>query len=198
MKKRTDFFYKITMRFIDLIAAMFILVVMSWLLLLIFVWIKLETTGPAIFQQKRVGLGGRMFICNKFRTMHEGTEDAASHLISPARITKSGKFLRATKLDELPQAWNILLNEMAIVGPRPCLPSQKELIAERIQRNVLTIKPGITGWSQIRSIDMSDPCKLARSDAEYLELRSVMNDIKIMILTVLGKGQGDKVSSSKP
>lgn len=196
MKNKSDWLYKITMRLIDLVAAIFILVVMSWLLLFVFVWIKFETAGPAIFRQKRVGLDGGIFICNKFRTMHEGTEDAASHLVSAAKITKSGKFLRATKLDELPQAWNILLNEMAIVGPRPCLPNQKELIAERLQRNVLTIKPGITGWSQIRSIDMSDPSKLARSDAEYLELRSVVKDIEIMVLTVLGKGQGDKVNSS--
>ncbi|WP_244627887.1 sugar transferase [Lentilitoribacter sp. Alg239-R112] len=196
MIKKFDWPYKITMRFIDLSAAVFILVVTSWLLLFIFVWVKFETPGPAIFRQKRVGLNGKIFICNKFRTMYEDTEDAASHLISATKITKSGRFLRATKLDELPQAWNILLNEMAIVGPRPCLPNQKRLIAERIERNVLMIKPGITGWSQIRNIDMSDPIRLAKSDAEYLKYRSVVQDIKIMVLTVSGKGQGDKVNLS--
>lgn len=190
----SDWLYKTVKRLIDLIVAILILLFFSWLLILIFIWIRFESKGPAIFRQERVGLGGKIFICNKFRTMYQDTEDAASHLISAGQVTRSGKFLRATKLDELPQAWNIILNEMAIVGPRPCLPNQKELISERIRRDVLTIKPGITGLSQIRNIDMSDPIKLAKSDAEYVKFRSFTEDVKIMMLTVLGKGQGDKVN----
>lgn len=195
MTSKSHLFYNVIMRLIDLVAALFILIFLSWLLLVIFIWIKCESNGPAIFSQERVGLNGKNFICYKFRTMYQGTENSASHLISAVQVTGSGKFLRKTKLDELPQAWNILLNDMAIVGPRPSLPSQRELIAERNQRDVLTIKPGVTGWSQIRSIDMSDAKKLAVSDSQYLKFRTVIKDIKIMILTVLGKGRGDNVNS---
>lgn len=193
MTTKSHWFYNVTMRSIDLVIALIILVFFSWLLLAIFIWIKNESKGPAIFRQKRVGLDGNIFICNKFRTMFECTEDAASHLVAATQMTKSGRFLRKSKLDELPQAWNILFNEMAFVGPRPCLSSQKELIKERMQHDVLTVKPGITGWSQIRNIDMSDPVKLAVSDAEYLKYRSILQDIKIMFFTMLGKGQGDRV-----
>lgn len=188
--------YSAIMRLIDLVGAVFIIVFLSWLFLLIAIWIKFESKGQIIFRQQRVGLDGKIFICNKFRTMYQDTENTASHLVSVVKITRSGKYLRATKLDELPQAWNILLNDMAIVGPRPCLPSQIELISERIVRDVLKIKPGITGWSQIRNIDMSNPNELAISDAEYLKFRSVAQDLKIMILTLLGNGQGDKVNLS--
>jgi lipopolysaccharide/colanic/teichoic acid biosynthesis glycosyltransferase len=196
MTNDSSFAHKVIMRLIDLMLGLFILIFLFWLFLIIIIWIKFESKGPAIFRQDRVGLDGKIFVCYKFRTMFLDTEEAASHLVSSNQITSSGKLLRATKLDELPQTWNILLNDMAFVGPRPSLPNQKELIAERIQRGVMKVKPGITGWSQIKNIDMSDPVRLAVSDAEYLKLRSILLDIKIMFLTVLGRGQGDVVGSS--
>lgn len=193
MKNKANWLYRTVMRIIDLIISITVIVIFSWLLLLIAIWIKLESKGPAIFRQERIGLNAKTFTCYKFRTMYIDTQDLASHMVSASQITKCGQFLRKTKLDELPQVWNILFNEMAFVGPRPCLESQKQLIKERNQRNILTIKPGITGWSQINGIDMSDPVILAQSDAVYLSHRSILFDIKIMILTFLGKGMGDRV-----
>lgn len=182
-------------RLMDLSVALFILIFLSWFLLIICILIRLETKGFPIFRQKRAGISGRPFNCYKFRTMFINTENVATHEVSVTQITRLGRFLRASKIDELPQAWNIIKNEMSLVGPRPCLITQDVIIAEREKRRILTIKPGITGWSQIHRIDMSDAVKLAESDAQYLAKKSLLLDVKILVFTILGKGIGDVVKS---
>ena len=181
-------------RLIDLAVAIGVFVVLWWAMLLIWAVIRVQSPGPGIFAQKRVGTNGREFVCYKFRTMKLGTRQAGTHEISAAAITPFGRFLRATKLDELPQAWNILCNQMSLVGPRPCLPTQTALIEARDRLGVLKAKPGITGLAQINGIDMSDPERLAKWDARYLALQSLGLDISIGLSTLVGRGQGDKVA----
>jgi len=181
-------------RVIDVAVAIGVFVVLWWAMLLIWAVIRVQSPGPGIFAQKRVGTNGREFVCYKFRTMKLGTRQAGTHEISAAAITPFGRFLRATKLDELPQAWNILCNHMSLVGPRPCLPTQTALIEARDRLGVLKAKPGITGLAQINGIDMSDPERLAKWDARYLALQSLGLDISIGLSTLFGRGQGDKVA----
>jgi O-antigen biosynthesis protein WbqP len=116
--------------------------------------------------------------------------------VSASSVTKIGRFLRATKLDEIPQLWNVVRGEMAFVGPRPCLPSQTELVQEREIRGVYGIIPGITGLGQVRGIDMSEPLRLAEIDAEYLQTRSLALDLRLAWQTVRGGGSGDRVKST--
>lgn len=187
-------FYRFAMRMIDLTFAVAVALAFGWLMLLCWALIRIESRGPGIFAQTRVGRFGRPFVCYKFRTMKDGTRQAASHEVSQASVTGMGNFLRKSKIDELPQIWNIFRNEISLVGPRPCLPVQSELIAERGRRGVLTMKPGITGYAQIRHVDMSDPERLAKLDARYKMLRSVPLNIKIIIATFLGRGRGDRVA----
>jgi O-antigen biosynthesis protein WbqP len=129
----------------------------------------------------------------KFRTMKNDTVSVASHLASASAITPFGRFLRRSKLDELPQLWNVLKGEMSLVGPRPCLFNQKELIAEREQRGVLKARPGITGLAQVNDIDMSTPKLLAETDAKMLTNLTVTAYFKYILMTVSGKGSGDRV-----
>ncbi|MDF1598897.1 sugar transferase [Mesorhizobium sp. YIM 152430] len=158
--------------------------------------IRRESEGPGIFSQERVGLDGRIFRCHKLRTMRRDAPNVPTHAADGAQITPIGRFLRRTKLDELPQLWNILKGEMSFVGPRPCLPSQVELIEERRRRGVLTIRPGITGLAQVNDIDMSDPVRLAEKDAEYLDQRSLKLDLRLIYMTIFGRaGQGDRISN---
>lgn len=186
--------FAVSKRLIDLAVAIGVFVVLWWAMLLIWAVIRFQSPGPGIFAQKRVGTNGREFVCYKFRTMKLGTRQAGTHEITAAAITPFGRFLRATKLDELPQAWNILCNQMSLVGPRPCLPTQTALIEARERRGVFKAKPGITGLAQINGIDMSDPERLAKWDARYLALQSLGLDISIGLSTLLGRGQGDKVA----
>ncbi|MBC7193696.1 sugar transferase [Marinobacter sp.] len=150
-------------------------------------------TGSPIFRQQRVGRNGKSFILVKFRTMRPETASVASHLADVSAITPLGRFLRRTKLDELPQLWNVLKGEMSLVGPRPCLFSQEELIAEREQRGVLNARPGITGLAQINNIDMSTPRLLAETDARMLSGMGVRTYFYYIVMTVLGRGAGDRV-----
>lgn len=188
-----NFVYRATIRIFDLCFAVATLCLFFWLMLLLSAIIKLDSVGPALFKQQRVGRCGRVFTCYKFRTMQLGTKNMATHEASAAAITPIGKYLRAWKLDELPQIFNILFNQMSLVGPRPCLPTQLDLIAERTRLGVLKVKPGITGWSQIKNIDMSEPTRLALSDAEYCSKRSIPLYIRIVLLTFLGNGNGDRI-----
>ena len=121
------------------------------------------------------------------------TASVASHLASSASITKLGGFLRRTKLDELPQLWNVLKGEMSLVGPRPNLFNQEELIMERDSLSVYAVRPGITGLAQVSDIDMSTPTLLAQTDAKMIEEMSVANYFKYIFQTVAGKGAGDRV-----
>jgi O-antigen biosynthesis protein WbqP len=147
-------------------------------------WIRFSSQGPAFFAQERIGRHEKPFRCLKLRTMKKGTPSLPTHEIPKNSVTKAGRILRKTKLDELPQLWNVLKGEMSLVGPRPCLPSQNELIGRRRALGVYTLRPGITGLAQARGIDMSDPKKCAEADAEYLKERSTQMDLKIMLGTL--------------
>lgn len=188
-------FYAAAKRSLDLIAAIALIVAAGWAMLLIALYIRFDSKGPALFAQKRVGRDGRVFTCYKFRTMAIGTAHAATHEVSATAVTGAGRFLRRTKLDELPQVFNVLRNDMSLVGPRPCLPVQTELVSCRERRGVLQLKPGITGLAQIADIDMSDPPRLAAWDDRYRAFRTLVGDIAILIRTVLGGGSGDRVAS---
>lgn len=179
-------------RLCDFVFAIIGLVFGLPLLLLVLV-IGFFDTGSPLFLQRRVGRSQRPFILVKFRTMKPNTASVASHLADSSAITPLGRFLRRTKLDELPQLWNVLKGEMSLVGPRPCLFSQKELIAEREQRGVLDARPGITGLAQINDIDMSTPRLLAETDAKMIAGMSIRNYFYYIVMTVLGKGAGDRV-----
>ena len=125
--------------------------------------------------------------------MRPDTASVATHLADASAVTGFGRFLRRTKLDELPQLWNVLKGDMSLVGPRPCLFNQEELINERAQRGVFNARPGITGLAQIQGIDMSTPELLAKTDAEMLESLNLISYFRFIFLTVLGKGSGDRV-----
>lgn len=155
--------------------------------------IRITSRGPAIFRQERVGLHEQKFICYKLRTMNVETKQAPSHEVHEHVITPIGKLLRQTKLDELPQLWNIVRGDMSFVGPRPCLPCQKELIQARRALSLYDIRPGITGISQVAGIDMSNAEILAKSDARYLNDMSVKADVRFIVMTLCGSGRGDAV-----
>ncbi len=167
-------------RLFDCAAAGFGLILIAPVILAMVPLIRFTSPGPAVFGQRRVGRDGCEFTCYKLRTMAAGTREAPTHEIGEASVTGIGRILRRTKLDELPQLYNVLAGEMSLVGPRPCLPLQKDLIREREIRGVLGILPGITGLGQVLGIDMSDPIRLARCDAEYLRKQSFGYDIRLL------------------
>ena len=162
-------------------------------LLAIITLIGFFDTGSPIFRQERVGRNKEPFELVKFRTMKVGTASVASHLANAAAITHFGNFLRRTKLDELPQLWNVLKGEMSLVGPRPCLFNQQELIDERDKRGVYAVRPGITGLAQVNDIDMSTPKLLAETDAQMIKDLTIGKYFSYIIQTVTGKGSGDRV-----
>jgi O-antigen biosynthesis protein WbqP len=155
--------------------------------------IGLFDTGSPVFRQVRVGRNKKPFTLVKFRTMKPDTASVASHLANASAITPFGGFLRRTKLDELPQLWNVLKGEMSLVGPRPCLFNQQELISEREQRGVFNYRPGITGLAQVNDIDMSTPVLLAETDQRMLQQLTLRDYFKFILMTVAGKGAGDRV-----
>ena len=163
--------------------------------LLLLILIGLFDTGSPIFRQERVGRNQKPFTLVKFRAMKTGTESVASHLASSTSITKFGHFLRKTKLDELPQLWNVVKGEMSLVGPRPGLFNQEELTAAREKQNVYAVRPGITGLAQVNEIDMSTPELLAQTDAQMISSMSLKHYFKYIFMTVVGKGSGDRVKS---
>lgn len=165
------------------------------ILILLYI-IGLFDTGAPLFRQKRVGRNKKPFTLVKFRTMRKDTASVASHLASADAITSFGHFLRRTKLDELPQLWNVLKGEMSLVGPRPGLYNQEELISAREELGVFAVRPGITGLSQVKEIDMSTPVKLAKTDAEMIRNMSMMNYFRYIFMTVAGKGSGDRIRKS--
>lgn len=180
-------------RIFESAVALVALVLVLPLLLVLGLAVRLGSEGPALFRQERVGRNREPFVCLKIRTMATGTRQAGTHEISAASVTPVGGFLRRTKLDELPQLLNILRGEMSFVGPRPCLPGQTELVAEREKRGVFEVLPGITGLGQVRGIDMSDPVRLAECDAEYVRERSFALDLKLLWQTLAGAGREDRV-----
>lgn len=159
---------------------------------ILWIWGWLDTGSP-LFMQERVGRHQKPFILVKFRTMRPDTASVATHLVDASAVTKLGRFLRRSKLDELPQLWNVLKGEMSLVGARPCLFNQTELIAEREARGVFSARPGITGLAQINGIDMSTPRLLAETDARMLNELSMLAYFKYIFKTVAGSGSGDRI-----
>lgn len=183
-------------RLLDITFAVSVVVLFWWLLALVYGAVRLESKGPGIFRQVRIGRGGVPFTCYKFRTMHVDTPHVGTHEVAAASVTATGGFLRRTKLDELPQIVNLLRGEMTLIGPRPCLPSQTQLVEERRKRGVLALMPGISGLAQVQGIDMSDPVRLARTDALYLATQGLILDLKIALSTFTGRSMQDRVNGA--
>jgi lipopolysaccharide/colanic/teichoic acid biosynthesis glycosyltransferase len=179
-------------RFFDILFSLLGLVIGSPILILLLLIGLFDTRSP-LFSQVRVGKNRAPFTLVKFRTMRLGAASVATHLADGADITRYGAFLRRTKLDELPQLWNVLKGEMSLVGPRPCLFTQDELINERETRGVLNARPGITGLAQVKGIDMSTPKLLAEVDAQMLSNLNISSYFSFILMTLLGKGSGDRV-----
>jgi O-antigen biosynthesis protein WbqP len=180
------------MRTLDIFFS-FIGLVFGFPILAVLFIIGLFDTGSPVFTQERVGRNKKPFTLVKFRTMKVDTASVASHLASSASITKFGHFLRKTKLDELPQLWNVLKGEMSLVGPRPGLFNQEELTLARERHNVFAVRPGITGLAQVNEIDMSTPELLAKTDREMIDNLSVGAYFRYILMTVTGSGSGDRV-----
>jgi len=161
--------------------------------LIILYIIGLFDTGSPLFMQERVGRNKKPFTLVKFRTMTVDTASVASHLASTASITRFGGFLRKTKLDELPQLWNVLKGEMSLVGPRPGLFNQQELTQAREAKNIYNVRPGITGLAQVNEIDMSTPELLAQTDEKMIATLNLKNYFTYILQTVTGSGSGDRV-----
>jgi len=182
-------------RFFDILFS-FIGLVFGLPVLLLLTVIGFFDTGSPIFRQTRMGRHQKPFTLVKFRTMRPNTASVATHLADASAITPLGSFLRKTKLDELPQLWNVLKGEMSLVGPRPCLFNQVELIQERDRRGVFKARPGITGLAQVHGIDMSTPELLAETDARMLSGLTIKNYFSYIFMTISGQGAGDRVVRS--
>ena len=179
-------------RLFDIIFSLFGFI-LSVPLLAVLILIGFFDTGSPIFRQVRVGRFKQPFTLIKLRTMKPETVSMATHLASAQAVTPYGSFLRKTKLDELPQLWNVLKGDMSLVGPRPCLYNQEDLIAERDRRGVYDARPGITGLAQVSKIDMSTPKKLAETDAIMLKGFGSRCYFSYIVQTLLGKGAGDRI-----
>ena len=180
------------LRIFDFLFSFFGLTLGSPVLLVIYLIGLFDTRSP-IFLQERVGRDQKPFMLAKFRTMRKDTASVASHLVDASAITHLGSFLRRSKLDELPQLWNVLKGDMSLVGPRPCLFNQTELIKERASRDVFKASPGITGLAQVNDINMSTPKLLAETDAYMLKELTLPAYFKYIFMTVAGNGSGDAI-----
>jgi len=179
-------------RVFDFVFASLGLLALSPVLLLIWAVAWFENRSP-LFRQERVGRNQVRFRLVKFRTMRPNTALVATHLADASAITPFGRLLRHNKIDELPQLWNVLWGDMSLVGPRPCLSNQQELIAHRAALGVFAARPGITGLAQVQGIDMSTPELLAKTDAQMLASLGVVDYFRYIGLTLLGRGAGDRV-----
>ncbi len=183
-------------RAVDIVLALLAVIVFAVPLLLVAVLVRLTSRGPALYWSDRVGADNRIFRMPKFRTMRVGTPVVATHLLSDAtrHLTPIGGLLRRTSLDELPQLWSILSGDMSVVGPRPALFNQDDLVALRTAAGVHRLRPGLTGWAQVNGRDeLAIPVKV-QFDAEYLARQSLAFDVRILVLTVLRVVRGDAVS----
>jgi len=174
-------------RIFEFIFSLLGLIALSPLLLFCLIAVRSTSPGPALFKQMRVGKGQKPFAIYKIRTMRLGTKEAGTHLVAAQSVTNIGKVLRKLRLDEIPQLYNVLMGDMSLVGPRPCLPTQTELIAARAAENVYAVRPGITGLAQIQGLDMSNPIELAKVDGTYVRTRSLGLDLRIILQTILGR-----------
>ena len=174
-------------RLLAIVLSLLGILCLGWLLALLSIAVKLDSPGPVLFKQKRVGRGKSHFYILKFRTMRTDTpKDMPTHLLANPEqyITRVGRFLRKTSLDELPQLFNILLGHMSIVGPRPALWNQFDLIAERDKYGANDIRPGLTGWAQINGRDELEIEEKARLDGEYVRNLSFRFDVRCLLATV--------------
>jgi len=183
-------------RLLDLVTALLIFNLLLLPLLLIAIAVLLTSEGPVLFWSDRVGRNNCIFKMPKFRSMKLGAPAVATHLLKNPSIwlTPIGSYLRRSSLDELPQLWNILLGDMSLVGPRPALFNQDDLITLRTELGVHTLKPGLTGWAQVNGRDEIPTAQKVKFDAEYLERRSLSFDFYILWLTLLKVFKGDGVS----
>lgn len=173
-------------RVLDFLISLFALIILSPLFLIVSVGVLISDGSPVFFRQKRVGKNNELFEIYKFRTMKRGTENVASNDLSDAdvKITRFGKILRATSIDELPQLLNILNGSMSLIGPRPLIPEETRIRELREKYNVYSVRPGITGWAQVNGRDNVSTEKKALLDKEYVEKQSLMLDIKIFFMTI--------------
>ena len=185
--ERVSYLYPPVKRFVDIILSVVGIIFLSPVLLTLVALIKIDSRGPVLFCQKRIGIGKSYFMIYKFRTMRTNTpKDMPTHMLEdPARyITRLGRFLRSTSLDELPQLFNILRGDMSVIGPRPALWNQDDLVAERDKYGANDIRPGLSGWAQINGRDeLPIPIK-AQLDGVYMERIGFLFDCKIILLTI--------------
>ncbi|WP_413111984.1 sugar transferase [Thaumasiovibrio sp. DFM-14] len=179
-------------RIIDIVLALLGLVLLAPILLLVYL-IGLFDTGSPLFLQQRVGKHQQPFILVKFRTMALETQSVATHLADHQSVTRFGAFLRKSKLDELPQLINVLKGEMSLVGPRPCLFNQNELVNLRQENGIFDVLPGITGLGQVEKVDMSTPKVLVSLEKKMLDELSLSAYFRYILQTVVGKGSGDRI-----
>jgi lipopolysaccharide/colanic/teichoic acid biosynthesis glycosyltransferase len=179
-------------RFFDMLFSFLGIIVLSPILIILII-IGYFDTGSPLFRQQRVGRNKVLFPLIKFRSMHLNTLSVPTHLANASSLTKYGTFLRKSKLDELPQLFNVLLGHMSLVGPRPNLLNQEDLIKIRESLGVYKLRPGITGLAQINKIDMSTPQLLAETDAQMASNFSTFLYFKFIIQTIFGKGSGDRI-----
>jgi lipopolysaccharide/colanic/teichoic acid biosynthesis glycosyltransferase len=182
-------------RIFDFLFALIGFIILFPIMILIFL-IGLFDTGSPLFFQERMGRNKKPFTLVKFRTMHKNTASKATHLMSKSAVTPFGGFLRKTKLDELPQLFNVIVGDMSLVGPRPNLLNQDELIRLRDELNVYSVRPGITGLAQINEIDMSTPKLLAQTDSDMINTLHFTMYFSLIVQTVFGKGSGDRVNNN--
>ena len=183
-------------RVVDIAGALAGLILLSPLLLGLAVAVRLESPGPALHWSRRIGRHNRVFRMPKFRTMRVGTPDVATHLLADPDtwVTPLGRLLRRTSLDELPQLWSVLIGHMSLVGPRPALFNQDDLVALRTAHGVEILRPGLTGWAQINGRDELPIPQKVQLDREYLERRSLAFDLRIIAGTLLAAVTGRGVS----
>jgi len=179
-------------RVFDIIIAFCGLVVLLPFIIIVLLIGLFDSTKP-LFIQKRVGRSQKPFLLFKFRTMVMNTKAVGTHEVDPMSITKFGHFLRKSKIDELPQLFNVLKGEMSLVGPRPCLPNQTDVINAREDKDVFKVRPGITGLAQLREIDMSTPELLAEIDEQMIDSISLIKYFNYILKTIIGGGRGDRV-----
>lgn len=178
---------KIWKRVLDIILSFLAIIILSWLFLILIIVIKIDSRGPVLFKQKRVGIHKTYFKILKFRTMRIDTpKDMPTHMLANPEqyITKVGKFLRKTSLDELPQIFNIFVGNMSIIGPRPALWNQDDLVEERDLYGANDVRPGLTGWAQINGRDELEIPVKAKLDGEYVRRMSFGFDIKCFFGTI--------------
>lgn len=193
MKKRIYMFFK---RLLDILLSFIALIILLPFFLIFAIVIKIESKGPVFFKQKRIGKDKKQFTILKFRTMRTDTpKDMPTHMLKNAEsyITKFGNFMRKTSIDELPQIINILKGDMSIIGPRPALWNQYDLIAQRDEFNANSIRPGLTGWAQVNGRDELPIQQKAALDGEYIKKMSFLFDVKVFIKTIINVFKHDGI-----